>query len=202
MIADELNIHQLRDVPSGVAFLVSSEGELKNFESHLPESLKQAHPRAQKNWYLSRKLLLHAFESLEQKIDWQDLVFEGFQKIKAKPRFRFSLSHTEGAALVWLVEESQNLQIGVDVENSKREIGSPLLRKINNGEDMDLPALQLWGIKEASYKAIPQNQQQGITLNRLVIKKNQFFVGGTEQMGEWLQIVCENRICSLAWMQK
>lgn len=76
----------------------------------------------------------------------------------------FSLSHTKDAVLVasapTLAFEDAALQngVGADLESVNRKLSeSAHKRIINGGKDANVPALLLWSLKEAAYKAHPEN---------------------------------------------
>jgi len=71
--------------------------------------------------------------------------------------FHLSLSHTttHSAALVVLDNQSEFLGVGLDIELKNREIKPDVKAKFTfkSEEKLDLSALELWTIKEASFKA-------------------------------------------------
>ena len=96
-----------------------------------------------------------------------------FQKLKAKPRSCFSISHMGDAALVWLMEEDQNFHIGVDVESSDRKIQISLSQKIDNREETELPPFNCGGPKKLHSKRF-QGGPARYFFESFVIKKINF----------------------------
>ncbi|MEZ4814348.1 MAG: 4'-phosphopantetheinyl transferase superfamily protein [Bdellovibrionota bacterium] len=89
----------------------------------------------------------------------------------------FSLSHTSGAALVagaaTLSFEGASLAagIGADVEALTRKISDPVYKRICNGAfDSQVAPLVLWSLKEAAYKAHPNNEN--LLLSDFVVVEN------------------------------
>ncbi len=124
--------------------------ELKNFTLKGPftESMSEKSPRYQE-FLVSRYTILRVLKALKKK------------SIRGAA---LSLSHTRDAILVAaspvLTFEGAVLAagLGADVENLQRSISQGAHKKImNGGEDSSLSALSLWSLKEAAFKAHPDN---------------------------------------------
>lgn len=133
------------------SFDTDSLEELKNFTLAGPLSLEinEKSPLYQES-LTSRALLLEALK---------------YYKSKKVGGVAFSLSHTRGAALVGaaasLKFEGAKLAagIGADLESVERKISEAAHKRIvNGGMDSQVPALNLWSLKEAAYKAHPDNE--------------------------------------------
>lgn len=125
--------------------------ELKNFTLRGPftESMSEKSPRYQE-FLVSRYTLLRVLKSLKK---------------KNMGGASFSLSHTREAVLLaaapTLLFEGAALAsgLGADIEHAHRIISKGAHKKIvNGGLDSTLPALALWSLKEAAFKAHPKNE--------------------------------------------
>lgn len=124
--------------------------ELKSFQllGPLSESMPEESPRY--NEYLSsRYVLLQLLKSFKK---------------RQLGGLAFSLSHTKEAVLVAAAptlafeEAALSSGVGADLENSQRKISESAHKRIvNGGKDAEVPALLLWSLKEAAYKAHPNN---------------------------------------------
>lgn len=111
------------------------------------------------NFWRSRKTLTSA---IQQALD------QG-----AKPEnLHCSLSHTGGACIAVTSVQSS---IGVDLELTLRPINVQLASRITNSDEKisNLNALQVWVIKEACFKANPNNQGTVLPQYRIIEEKNQ-----------------------------
>ena len=66
--------------------------------------------------------------------------------------------------------------------------------RLSNKLDTKLSDLQLWGLKEACYKALPTLAQNDIWLNRIIIANGAFQLEDSPFNGSW-QFREENGLC-------
>jgi hypothetical protein len=169
--------------------------ELQDFEIHGPltEEMNANSPRY-KEFLLSRYLLLQ--------------LFKDFKKNGARGGLSFSLSHTMNVALVAAMPNftssghSLAAGLGVDLEHKDRKISDAAFARIviEKNEKAILP-LQLWCLKEAAFKAHPNNQTQndGLLLSDFILQSNgQIKCQVTGQVFEYATLSEENYLLNFA----
>ena len=190
-------------LPAGQAlFLAHSETSkidlsLKNI---LPPKIATAHPSRQRDWLTSRQALKNLFEMQGENISVEQLAHGLQQSLTAFPEFKYSLSHSEAGALVWLVPKNAKLNVGVDLESENREIQEGLDQRIRTEQDdKKLKTLELWSLKEAIYKSLLPSQQMGLAFSEIYVLENEFFIPLLSVKGSLQQTIENGNILSFAW---
>ena len=124
----------------------------------------------------------------------------GHQTIPAILDFKYSLSHNEAGALVWLIPKSAKLAIGVDLESENRKVNPKLEARIRTEQDdKKLSVMGLWSLKEAIYKSVPLSMQAGLSFSQIYSQAGDFFIPVLSIKGHWLQKIENGHIFSFAW---
>lgn len=128
---------------------------------------------------LSRQALKEAIGCLDPEPISTDLD-EFFGPI-AYPHLCSSLSHTKNYACALVGLRDKFHSVGIDVENRNRELPDGALRYfINSADASHHQPIDLWGIKEASFKACwtamaRLNRPRPKLLKEIIVKNDQFF---------------------------
>ena len=144
--------------------------------------------------------LARAFALVGVRLDPAAASFFGHQQIVGLNQWRFSISHTLGAALVWLGPAEACLGLGVDLERSDRLIEDRVMQRIHDPLDPSLTAVELWSAKEAAFKAVPQAEQAGLTVSKISLTEKTFRVEGSRLEGQWKQRTSSGYVSSFAWI--
>lgn len=144
-----------------------------------PEAIKKISPKRLREYAASRQALaevchLQSYEELE--------ILNHLHLLR-DPEIKVSLSHTRGLACAAASRAVTSL--GIDLEFKDREFNSQVAKFFLLQDDIELPLLQLWGIKEAAFKAIaPLNLHQGIkevlVLKDLTVTAHSIVLAGKE----------------------
>lgn len=125
------------------------------FRKELPESFVKFHfysryftppPSPQDTWFVSRIALIRVIQSLlDQRLDLSQI--------------QISLSHTHSASCAVAALGAQ-LGVGVDLEDRSRPVSRKAADRFIDSNEAKLPfqPIDVWTIKEACYKANPENQ--------------------------------------------
>ena len=117
------------------------------------------------NWFFSRQAVVGALEEL-------------VQKQIAPQEIQLSLSHTGNrrgiprASVAVAIGAGQVAHVGVDLEFGEREISPAAAQKFVHDTELFLgwSALEIWVIKEACFKANPENVGTQISQYRIISK--------------------------------
>ena len=190
-------------LPAGqTLFLPHSQAQqfVSEFQVFLPLEIQNSHVRRKQDWVTSRVALQKLFLSMGQAVTAEQLAKSGHQTIPAVIDFKFSLSHSETGALVWLVPKSEKLAIGVDIESMDRKMNPNLENRIRNQQDdKSLSLIGLWSLKEAIYKSLPKTMQPGLAFSQIYSQAGDFFIPLLSVKGHWLQKIEDGNIYSFAW---
>jgi phosphopantetheinyl transferase (holo-ACP synthase) len=107
-----------------------------------------------------------------------DLALTNFRELAAYPQFLTSLSHTKNLGAAVLVNKSEVMGIGIDIEWQDRLIKPGAEKFFVNIQDKHaLSPIELWTAKEAAFKALsPLGTFPGVlVLSKIIIQDNNFF---------------------------
>ena len=162
--------------------------------------MPQVHANRQKEWALARLCLGEALAQHGIRITPASCVFKGHHELTHLPAWRFSLSHTQDRAAAWLMPSAQVRGLGLDIERTERKVPAQIKARLAHPQDITLPALELWALKEAAYKALPAIAQEGIWLNRLIMGDGTFLLEGSPFRGSWGLQRREGLLVAQAWL--
>lgn len=158
------------------------------------------HANRRQEWALARAALSLAFSKHGVSLRPEHCVFKGHHELTQFPQWRFSLSHTKDAAAAWLAPTNTVRGLGLDIEYKDRKVSASVKARLAHPEDMPLPTLELWSLKEAAYKAIPAMAQENIWLNRIKISPGQFELTDSPFRGQWETSLDGELLVSKAWL--
>ncbi|MES2856844.1 MAG: 4'-phosphopantetheinyl transferase superfamily protein [Bdellovibrionota bacterium] len=192
-------------VPFGTVFRARlNEHETDIASWPLPDELKSAHVKRKTEFALGRLALQKAFETQRIDLAPDELIFNGFQELLLVPGYRFSISHTDTCALVWLADSDECKGIGVDIEPSDRVLSEAVYKKLVHTQDAStLSPIQLWCAKEAAFKAVATEHQPDLVVAKIYLEENRFITEASAtapvSTGKWIQYVNDGYIHSFAW---
>ncbi|HVK59930.1 MAG TPA: hypothetical protein VM432_00210 [Bdellovibrionales bacterium] len=166
----------------------------------LPDELKSANPKRQTEWRLGRLALQKAFAQLRIDVSPEEMIFDGHQALLLVPGFRFSISHTDDAALVWLADEDECKGVGVDLEPRDRAISDAVYKKLLHTLDRStLSPIQLWSAKEACFKSVSLENQAELVIAKIFVEGERFQTDDLVSGGQWRQFEDSQYLYSFAW---
>jgi hypothetical protein len=180
-----------------------SEGLVLTMEHPLAvpsKASKSLHPHRQRDLATSRTLLKKAFQACKVTLPDGDLQFANYQSLILAPEWKFSISHSDSGALVWMLPVESGLLIGADYEVLSREISAELKSRFRSETDLEMNATKLWSLKEAIYKSIPLDRQPGLRFSHIEVSAQSFTVPPLSLSGFWKQECLDGNIQSFAWM--
>jgi len=132
-------------------------------------------------FYSSRQALRLALQLATGNLpDWEQVKLENFQFLSHFPRYQASISHSGKASVAAVMDKNFYLGIGVDLELEGRSVDDRSRRHfVNVEDDQRASSLELWCMKEASFKALsplrenfklPKNNSGNIYLKDICIK--------------------------------
>jgi 4'-phosphopantetheinyl transferase EntD len=165
-----------------------------------PPELESAHTKRKTEWALGRLALQQAFSKQRIDLEPEELVFDGHQQLLLVPGFRFSISHTDDRAVVWLADSDDCKGLGVDIEAVDRKLSDGVYKKLLHPDDTaQLSPLQLWSAKEACFKAVATEQQKDLVVAKIALQENRFHTDPPHSSGQWRQFNDEHATYSLGW---
>jgi 4'-phosphopantetheinyl transferase EntD len=186
----------------GISVVVNEKqvaGQRSAWQSVLPVELQNAHANRRGEWLTSRAALQIAFAKAGVTLEPLHVRFSGYQQIVGLEDWRFSISHTDDWAFVWLMHRDGATGIGADLENEKRKVSASAANRIVNPADIKVKPLALWGIKEAAFKSLPIDAQESIQIPDIVVEESSFHIRKAGLSGNWHQEEVDHFIRSYAW---
>jgi 4'-phosphopantetheinyl transferase EntD len=163
--------------------------------------MPQVHANRKCEWALARICLARAFEEHSIKLIPKNCIFKNHHELTHLPAWRFSLSHTKDLACAWLEPSHLFRGLGVDIEFNNRTVPAQVKSRLAHQEDIKIPSLELWSLKEAAYKALPTLAQSDIWLNRIIIQDHHFELESSPFHGLWSLQKDERCIIARAWIE-
>ncbi len=186
-------------MPAGNTLFLPHQ-ESKQLELHLPPSVNNSHERRKQDWVTSRVALQKLFSDEGKTVTPEQLTRSGYQTIPSILDFKYSLSHNEAGALVWLIPKSAKLAIGVDIESETRTVNAKIEARIRTQQDdKKLSLISLWSLKEAVYKSVPLSMQTGLKFSEIYCQDGDFFIPILSIKGHWQQEIKNGKVFSYAW---
>lgn len=147
--------------------------------------MPDVHPHRQREWAYARLALARALATLQMSLTPENYHAEGFQKLRTFS-VRFSLSHTKNWVAALATAPATAAGFGVDIEEQTRRISPDVEgRMLNSADTPELSPLQRWALKEAAFKALSEEEQQGIWLNNLAISSTGEVHLKEKLLGNW-----------------
>ncbi len=165
----------------------------------VPDKIKSISDKRIREYAASRKALSLAC-TIEQ-IDQLEIV--SHHHLKTHPHIKVSLSHTRGLSAA--VASTQLSSVGVDVEFIDREFNLKTSKYFLREDDLEMPLLELWTVKEAAFKAIDPmglkaTDKDILVLKDLVVKDQSIELEG-KVIARWLLQKHDGLMTAIAWIE-
>ena len=161
------------------------------------------HPQRAHDFALSRGALQLCLGKLGINLTIEELILEDYCTVKGQDSLTISLSHTSdwGAAVV--AAKKEYVSVGIDIEPLTRGVKPAILERISHAADHDLPGLNLWSVKEASFKALmnTKNFPHPIEFSSIKISNNVWEHPESSTHGEWEVQEEQGLLVALAWIK-
>lgn len=192
------------DLSIGISTLIRHEsldrGTLEKGAMHLPERIRAANPKRIREWIGARLALQEAFRHFGVSADPMITPMEGHHALRGLPEWRFTLSHDGSASVAWLAKASETVGMGIDIEEATRSVTPAVRNRIISPKDVTLESVELWSLKEAIFKSLPEAEQSGLPFRYIgVLPQGGFSVENSSCRGSWLQKRSGSSIVSYAW---
>lgn len=117
------------------------------------------HPGRVQGFCLARAALKECFFHEGITLAIHELQMDHHDALKGYPTYTLSLSHTPlwGAAV--LGSRTKYRSLGVDIEPQERVVKPFVLERISNQNDKTFSPIELWSLKEATFKALMNTRQ-------------------------------------------
>jgi 4'-phosphopantetheinyl transferase EntD len=162
--------------------------------------MPDVHANRKIEWALARMALAQTLALHGMKLTPSQCLFKGHHELTHLPQWRFSLSHTKDVAAAWLMPAARVRGLGLDIEFKDRKVPPQVKARLAHKNDTVLPALQLWALKEAAFKALPTLAQNDVWLNRLIIAEKSFELENSPFVGEWELTEESDLFIARAWL--
>ncbi len=182
-----------------------TQSDSVSWEKLVKETLGSGvHPGRAHGFCLAREALRLCLIERGLHLPIAKLKLETFDQLEDLPKLTLSLSHTGqwGAALVGDRHEYQSL--GIDVESTLRKVNPDVLKRISHPMDADLASLELWCLKEATFKALMNTRQfeKNIEFRDLCIQSpTQTWHHTSGLQGEWSLATLHDQVLAMAWIK-
>lgn len=161
------------------------------------------HPKRAMGFCLARAALRKCLNEKSIQLPIHEIILEGYGAVKGQSSLTISLSHTPewGAAVV--ANANEILSVGIDIEPVQRIVKPMILERISHPQDLALPALSIWSLKEASFKALMNTGKftQNVEFSDLKISENKWMHVLSQTEGEWKLEEKQGLVVALAWIK-
>lgn len=161
------------------------------------------HPKRARGFCLAREALRDCFKEFKIDLNVKDISLEGYSQVRGFPTLRISLSHTSewGAALVGY--SAQYASLGIDIEPLERVVKPMILARVSHAEDLDMSPINLWALKEASFKALMNTGKfkAPLEFSSIRISEGKWDHSPSGLNGEWKIDSQEGLIVAMAWIR-
>ena len=186
-------------LPKNLEIAWSYESELpETWVEMVPEHIKSITPKRVREYAASRK----ALATLLQTEKYEDLEIENNLHLADSPKTKVSLSHTRGISAA--VISSTHTSVGIDVEFADRAFKDEVTKFFKLEQDVAMPTLELWSIKEAAFKAFEPLKKYKAIKETLVLKDlivtDKHIIFNQEVVASWNCQKHDGLITAVAWI--
>lgn len=145
------------------------------------------HPHRQRGFILSRMALRDALSDVGESAIPQDLILEGYSKLKSFPSLTVSLSHTKDIGAALIADKQTYRSVGIDIEQEARLVKDLVAQRIAHPKDLKLRNIEIWCLKEAVFKALMNSGEfeQTVKFSSIQIKERKWAHSPSGLEGEW-----------------
>ncbi len=164
---------------------------------------QKVHPDRVRGFCLAREALRKELSKQGKDLKVNELHFDQFDRLKTEDSYTVSLSHTPQWGAAVLADRKTYRSVGIDIEFQARVVKTPILERISHPEDLHLPALHIWVIKEACFKSLMNTRlfDRPIEFSTLLIQDKKWIHLESGVQGEWNVKYEGELILALAWIK-
>lgn len=161
------------------------------------------HPDRKMGFLLSRQALKNSLQEQGFEVPLKDLKVNNFHKLPTLPQLTISLTHTKdcGAALVGNRKDFHSL--GIDIENEARIVKDSIRDRVAHKMDEPLRNIELWCLKEASFKALMNSGkfEHPVEFGSIQIGDKKWFHSPSGLEGEWKLEIIKPFVVAMAFLR-
>lgn len=161
------------------------------------------HPQRAHDFALSRGALQLCLAEEGISLPIKDLILEDYCTVKGQDSLTISLTHTSNWGAAVLASKKEYISVGIDIEPLTRNVKTSILERISHSEDQTLPALTLWSVKEASFKALMNTKKfpHPLEFSSIKISNHTWEHVDSKTKGEWKTEEEQGLLVALAWIK-
>lgn len=163
----------------------------------------EVHRDRAQGFCLAREALRECFSQRGQLLSIGDIRLKNYHQVLGFDSWTLSLSHTKdwGAAVLASLNEVQS--VGIDIEPIGRVVKPMIVDRISHPDDLALPPLTLWAVKEAAFKALMNTElfAHPVEFSSLLIRLFGWEHPDSGLGGEWKVSEQDGLCLALAWIK-
>lgn len=161
------------------------------------------HPGRKRGYFLAREAMRSLFRNEGIDVPINELRLVQHKELIAHPDYTISLSHTPTWGAAILGNKKTYRSIGVDIESQTRIVKEMIKERIAHPEDIKLTNLELWCLKEASFKAIMNTGlfDRPFEFSDIQISSNTWSYSPANLAGEWALETKHEHLVARAWIK-
>ncbi len=169
----------------------------------LAELGENAHSNRVKGFCLAREALRQCFSEKGIDLKIPELRLKKYSKVQGHSSLTISLSHTPECGACVVANSDQIISVGIDIEPLTRLVKPMILERISHPDDLEIPDINLWSLKEACFKALMNTEKFNLPqeFSSLIIYKDRWCHGPSSIQGEWSLQKIDGLILALAWIK-
>jgi phosphopantetheinyl transferase (holo-ACP synthase) len=169
----------------------------------LAELGENIHPNRMKGFCLAREALRHCLKQKGIHLKISELRLNKYSNVNNQNSLTISLSHTPTCGACVVANSDQILSVGIDIEPLTRLVKPMILERISHANDLSLPGINLWALKEACFKALMNTEKFNVPqeFSSLIISKDKWHHEKSSIQGEWSLQEIDGHILALAWIK-
>lgn len=161
------------------------------------------HPQRAHDFALSRGALQLCLAKKGIALPIKDLILEDYCSVKGQDSLTISLTHTSNWGAAVVAAKKEYVSVGIDIEPLTRDVKASILERISHAEDQTFPALTLWSVKEASFKALMNTKKfpHPVEFSSIKITNHIWEHTDSKTKGEWKTSEEQGLLVALAWIK-
>lgn len=114
---------------------------------------ENVHPKRALGFCLAREALRECFLHFNIRLSIHELAVKKFHQLEHHPSLTISLAHSGNWGAAVVAKKSSVASIGIDIESTDRSVKPAIIERISHPQDLVLPSLSMWVLKEAIFKS-------------------------------------------------
>lgn len=164
---------------------------------------ENVHPNRVKGFCLAREALRQCFRERGIHLKISELKLNKYSMLNNQNGLTISLSHTPECGTCVIGDSDKFTSVGIDIEPLTRLVKPMILERIFHPNDLSLPGINLWALKEACFKALMNTEKFNVPqeFSSLIISKDRWHHEASSIQGEWSLQEIDGHILALAWIK-